>query len=168
MDVDQCRATVFLHDTLRRSFATWSGADEVASMQRCSLEHGHGGAHVAVPDAAPRGSFRWDECGVHIESAERRADGEPARFGGPRPAEPDVAAMSAPSTGESTRRSTRGRHAADGKASAGEPDMQEPTQALWALIAAVDRLTHVISNACDRSNSHGRHEQAHHPTAADA
>jgi hypothetical protein len=41
MKVDECRATVFLHEPLRRSLAMWLGGKEVASMQRCALGVGH-------------------------------------------------------------------------------------------------------------------------------
>lgn len=73
MKVDECRATVFLHEPLRRSLAMWLGGKEVASMQRCALGVGHlVSEHLGVPDPAGRGCFRWDECGFHIGSAERR------------------------------------------------------------------------------------------------
>ncbi len=51
MNVDQCRATVFLHEPLRQSLATWLGGKEVASMQRCALNGGHRGEHLGSPDA---------------------------------------------------------------------------------------------------------------------
>jgi hypothetical protein len=41
MKVDECRATVFLHEPLRRSLAMWLGGKEVASMHtECSTGAG--------------------------------------------------------------------------------------------------------------------------------
>jgi hypothetical protein len=156
MNVGQCRTTVFLHEPLRRSLARWLGAKEVASMQRCALEGGHLGGHVGVPDRAGRGSFRWDECGFHIGSFERPDYGQREGTLGSRSAV-DFAAMSTVPTGESTTmRPKGGRHAADANASADEPNTRSPTQALWALTAVLERLTDVISAACDRPTSNGR------------
>src|SRR5215217_4678540 len=63
MNVDQCSATVFLHEPLRRSLASWLDGEDVPSMQRCALRGGHRGQHVGLLDAAGSGRFRWDECG---------------------------------------------------------------------------------------------------------
>jgi hypothetical protein len=156
MNVDQCRATVFLHEPLRRSLAGWLGGNDVASMQRCALGGGHLGQHLGVPDPARRGWFRWDEFGFHIGSAERRDYGQRGGTLGPR-STADFAAMSAVPTGKSTTAGPKGgRHAADPNASADEPNTRSPTQALWALTAALERLTDVISAACDSRNSNGQ------------
>jgi hypothetical protein len=156
MNVDQCRATVFLHEPLRRSLGRWLGGKDVASMQRCALEGGHLGEHLGVPDPAGRGWFRWDEFGFHIGSAERRDYGErEGTLGARSPA--DFVATSTVPTGESTTtRPKGGRHAADPNASADEPNTRSPTQALWALTAALERLADVISAAWDRPNSNGQ------------
>lgn len=154
MNLDQCRGTVFLHEPLRRSLATWLGGEEVASMQRCTLEAGHDGEHVGVADAAGRSRFRWDELGFHIGSAEEPDHGRRDGSFGSRP-EPDLAAMFAVAPGKSTTQPRRGRHAIDANATADEPNRRSTTQALWALTAAVERLTDLISAACDRPNSNG-------------
>jgi hypothetical protein len=156
MKVDECRATVFLHEPLRRSLARWLGGKEVASMQRCALGVGHLDEHLGVPDPAGRGWFRWDECGFHIGSAEKRDYGQRGGTLGSRSAA-DFAAMSTvPAAESTTMRPKGGRHAADPNASADEPNSRSPTQAIWALTAALERLTDVISAACDRANSNGR------------
>jgi hypothetical protein len=147
MNVDQCRATVFLHEPLRQSLATWLGGKEVASMQRCALEGGHRGEHLGLPDAEGKGSFRWDECGVHIGSAHGQRGG---LFGSA-----SEAVFTAKAAASTTARPTGGRHAADASAS-DQLDRRSPTQALWALTAAVERLTDSISAAGDRSFSHGQ------------
>lgn len=163
MDVDQCRATVFLHEPLRRSLATSLGGEEVASMQRCTLERGHRGEHVGVPDAAGRGWFRWDECGIHFGSAGRGH----SRPSGPFGSEPE-ASFTTMSTATSRKsgpaQPAGGRHAADARAFTDEPSTQMPAQALWALTAAVDRLTNVISTTCDRPYPNGRRASATYST----
>jgi hypothetical protein len=165
MDVEQCRARVFLHEPLRRSLATWLGGRNVASMQRCTLAGGHRGEHVGFPDASGRASFRWDECGVHIGSVEGNHHGQPAEPFGSKP-ESDLTAMSAASTGGSaTTRSTAGRHAADAYA-VDEPDRRSPPQALWALTAAIERLTDSLSTAGDHRVSNGLSERNVHSAAA--
>ena len=156
MNVDQCRATVFLHEPLRRSLGRWLGGKDVASMQRCALEGGHWGEHLGVPDPAGRGWFRWDEFGLHIGSAERRDYGERGGTLGARSPADFVATSTVPTGESTTTRPKGGRHAADPNASADEPNTRSPTQALWALTAALERLTDVISAACDRPNSNGR------------
>ena len=165
MNVDQCRATVFLHEPLRQSLATWLGGKEVASMQRCALEGGHRGEHLGFPDAEGKGSFRWDECGVHIGSAQGRRGG---LFGSLSEAASTASAAAPTST---TRRPRGGRHAADASAPH-EPDRRSPTHALWALTAAVERLTDSITAAGDRRAPNGRpgptpHSSPHPATTAD-
>ncbi len=141
MNVDQCRATVFLHEPLRQSLATWLGGKEVASMQRCTLDGGHLGEHLGFPDAEGKGSFRWDECGFHIGSAH----GQRGKQSWPEASTARAAASTAMAT---TTRPTGGRHAAHADAP-DEPSTRSPAQALWALTAAVERLTDVVSAAGD-------------------
>jgi hypothetical protein len=147
MNVDQCRATVFLHQPLRQSLATWLGGKEVASMQRCALDGGHRGEHLGFPDAEGRGSFRWDECGIHIGSAQGQQGGLFASW-------PEATSTArAASTGMSpTTRPTAGRHAADADGP-DEPNRRSPTQALWALTVAVERLTDVVGGGGDRGRA---------------
>lgn len=142
MNVEKCRATVFLHEPLRHSLATWLGGDEVASMQRCTLDGGHRGEHVGLPDSDGKGSLRWDECGFHLGSADRWHREHPFVSG------LDArATMSTAPVGESTTaRPTGGRHAA-GTPAPEAPIPHSATQALWALTAAVERLTESISTA---------------------
>jgi len=145
MNVDQCRATVFLHEPLRQSLATWLGGKEVASMQRCALNGGHRGEHLGSPDAEGKDSFRWDECGIHIGSAQGQRGGMFASW-----SESASTARAAASTGMSaTTRPTGGRHAAHADPP-DESNRRSQTQALWALTAAVDRLTDVVSAAGNR------------------
>jgi hypothetical protein len=146
MNVDQCRATVFLHEPLRQSLATWLGGREVASMQRCALEGGHRGEHLGLPDAEGKGSFRWDECGFHIGSAHAQREG----LFGSRSQAVFTTTTAASTRMSTTTRPTGGRHAADAFAPA-EPERRSPTQALWALTAAVERLTDSISVAGDQA-----------------
>ncbi|ULE34065.1 hypothetical protein [Mycobacterium sp. IDR2000157661] len=129
MNVEQCRATVFLHEPLRQSLQRWLGGNEVASMQRCTLDGGHRGEHVGLPDADGTGSLRWDECGFHVGSANRwRREHR---------------------TESTIARPTGGRHAVDtGAAEAPKP--HPDTQALWALTAAVERLAASISAAREK------------------
>src|SRR5215218_8567190 len=156
MNVDQCRATVFLHEPLRQSLATWLGGKEVASMQRCALNGGHRGEHLGCPDAEGKASFRWDECGFHIGSAQAQGRGLFASW--PQSASTTRAAAS---TGMSrTTRPTGGRHAGGRHAADADPpdesNRRSQTQALWALTAAVERLTDVVSAAGDRGVPNGR------------
>ena len=44
-------------------------------MQRCALNGGHRGEHLGSPDAEGKASFRWDECGFHIGSAQGQRGG---------------------------------------------------------------------------------------------
>lgn len=153
MNVHQCRATTFLHEPLRRSLATWLGGEAVGSMQRCTLEEGHQSEHVGVPDAAGRGRFRWDQYGFHIGSTEGSDRGEsPTPFRSRQ--DTDFAAMFVAPPGKSTtKRPKRGRHAADADASVDKPNTRSPTQALWALTAAVERLADLISADRNPPNS---------------
>jgi len=148
MNVHQCRATTFLHEPLRRSLATWLGGAEVGSMQRCALEEGHQSEHVGLPDAAGRGRFRWDQYGFHIGSTEGSDHGE-GRTPFRSRQDTDFAAMFVAPPGKSTTtRPKGGRHAADAHRSVDAPNTRSPTEALWALTAAVERLADLI--AADR------------------
>jgi hypothetical protein len=160
MNADQCRATVFLHDPLRRSLATWLGGRDVASMQRCALDTGHRGEHVGFPDASGRASFRWDELGFHFGSAEGPDHNPREGSFGSRLEGDDLAGTFAVAPGKSTTRLEGGRHSIDAN-TVDKPNRRSPTQALWALTAAVEQLTDLISAACDRPNSNSRGE----PTA---
>lgn len=136
MNVEQCRATVFLHEPLR--LTAWLGGDEVASMQRCTLDSGHRGQHVGLPDPDGKGSLRWDECGVHLGSADRHRSSAPRLHA----SAPTMSA--APLRNATSPRPTGGRHAA-GAQTPEAPLPHSTTQALGALTAAVERLTESIA-----------------------
>jgi hypothetical protein len=150
MNGDRCRATLTLHDPLRRSFGTWLGGEEVASEQRCTLKGGHPGEHLGAAAPTGRGCwFRWDDSGFHLVDVagrrhrQRREAAEPARNG--RWAD-QSAAVSASSRGRPRRQRRReGRHAADTSSSVPSPESESTTQALWALTAAVERLADLIA-----------------------
>ena len=125
-------------------------------MQRCALEEGHQNEHVGVPDAAGRGSFRWDEYGFHIGSSEGRDHRQRRTPFGSQPDTEFAAMFVVPPGTSTTRRPKGGRHAADVNASADETNMRSPTQALWALTAAVERLADLLSADRNPPNSNGR------------
>jgi hypothetical protein len=152
MNVDQCRATVFLHEPLRQSLATWLGGKEVASMQRCALNGGHRGEHLGSPDAEGKASFRWDECGFHIGSAQGQRGGLFAS----RPESASTARAAASTAMSTTTRPTGGRHYAADADPPDDSNRRSQTHALWALTAAVERLTDVVSAAGDRGVLNGR------------
>jgi hypothetical protein len=152
MNVDRCRATVFLHEPLRQSLATWLGGEEVASMQRCALNGGHRGEHLGSPDAEGKASFRWDECGFHIGSAQGQRGGLFVS----RPESASAARAAASTAMSTTTRPTGGRHHAADADPPDESNRRSQTQALWALTAAVERLTDVVSAAGDRGVLNGR------------
>jgi len=152
MNVDQCRATVFLHEPLRQSLATWLGGKEVASMQRCALNRGHRGEHLGRPDAEGKASFRWDECGFHLGSAQ----GQRGKLFASRPESASTARAAASTAMSTTTRPTGGRHHAGGADPPDESNRRSQIQALWALTAAVERLTDVVSAAGDRGVPNGR------------
>jgi hypothetical protein len=159
MNVDQCRGTVFLHEPLRRSIANMVARRRGCIDATLALEAGHPGEHVGVPDATGRTRFRWDELGFHFGSAEGPDHGPGEGSFGSRP-EADVAGTFAAAPRTSTRRPKSGRHAIDANATADEPNRRSPTQALWALTAAIERLTDLISAASDRPNSNDRDASA--------
>ncbi|MGV0853189.1 hypothetical protein [Mycolicibacterium phlei] len=80
MDVDRCRATVFLQEPLRRSLAAKLGG-EVVSMQRCILAEGHADAHCGVPAADGRPLLRWEGRGIRFSETTYGDNAAPGRNG---------------------------------------------------------------------------------------
>jgi hypothetical protein len=144
VDVDRCRATVTLHEPLRRSFSTWLGANEVAEVHSCVLQGRHHGEHLAA--AAPDGGqcwFRWDDSGFRLGS-----DGSHLTSNG--------AGAAASTTIPTAPLARRGRHASDAGAPDRSSESRSPTEALWALATAIGRLADVIAAASAPTNSNGQ------------
>src|SRR5271167_4283239 len=145
VDVDRCRATVTLHEPLRRSFGAWSGGKQVALVHSCVLQGGHHGEHLAAAD--PDGGrcwFRWDDSGLRLGSdgshLERRGDlaGSPRHA---RSATRSSGATAAASTAIPMTPPPRwAPHASDARAPYRSPESRSPTEALWALVTALGRL----------------------------
>ena len=150
---DRCRATVTLHEPLRRSFGTWLGGKEVASAHRCRIQGAHHGEHLAAADSGGKdGWFRWDDSGVRVGGAEGSDRGRRTGLAG----SPRHAASAAQSSGARSAVSTTnaaapppkaGRHASDATVPAWSPESRSPTEALWALTTALARLADVIAAA---------------------
>jgi hypothetical protein len=147
MDTSRCCETVTLHDPLRRSFGSWMGGREVASVHLCTLDEGHRAEHLAAADGSGQGWFRWDESGFRVGVAEVPDGGGRGGLAGlPRLA--GSVEPSGGSEGSSTARPTPppkgGHHASDAAVSSG---LRSPVEALWALAAAIARLADVIVGA---------------------
>src|SRR5271157_2995046 len=161
VDVDRCRATVTLDEPLRRSFGTWLGGKEVALLHSCVLQSGHHGDHLAAADPdGRRWWFRWDDSGLRLggdgSHPERRGglEGSPRHA---RSATRSSGASAAASTAISMTPPPRwGRHASDARAPYRSPESRSPTEALWALVTAIERLADVIAAASAPTNSNGQ------------
>jgi hypothetical protein len=161
VDVDRCRATVNLHEPLRRSFSTWLGGNEVAEVHSCVLQGGHHGEHLAAADpGGGRCWFRWDDSGFSLGS-----DGSHLKRRGGLAGSPRHAGSAATSSGASAAASTtiptappprRGRHASDASGPYRSSESRSPTEALWALATAIGRLADVIAAASAPTNPNGQ------------
>ncbi|WP_396906630.1 hypothetical protein [Mycolicibacterium phlei] len=135
MDVDRCRATVFLQESMRRSLAAKIGA-EVVSMQRCMLAEGHRDAHSGVPNADGRPLLRWQGRGIRLSEA--TYNGTPDNNG----------SRHAVAEAEATP-----HHHHHHEAPAPEPAVtadHRRDDPLWAIAAALERLADAISAALAR------------------
>ncbi len=153
MDADRCRATVTLDEPLRRSLASWSGRTALAHVHGCVLRGGHHGKHRAMANPEDeRCWFRWDDTGFRLGIADAS---HRAPWGGQHqsPRHADFAARSshagsaAGTTNLTTPPPRRGRHAADANAPYRAPQPRSPTEALWAIAAALQRLADFIAAA---------------------
>jgi len=153
MDADRCRATVTLDEPLRRSLSSWSGGTEFAHVHGCVLHGGHHGQHraMAKPDDG-RCWFRWDDSGFRLGIADAS---HRAQWGGQEPsprhagstARSSDASSAAATTNLTTPPPRRGRHAADSYAPYRSPEPRSPTEALWAIATALERLAGFIAAA---------------------
>jgi hypothetical protein len=140
----QCTANFRLDAPLRRSLARWVGQQDVGRAHRCRLRRHHHGAHQALIHHH-RGThcwFRWDEWGFRLggpgppSSARRRHPppaGAPAK---PRhrtkalPDDTEPIMVARPNTSMPPRDS---------------PQSKLSAEAVWALVAAVERLADAIA-----------------------
>jgi len=127
----------------------WLGGQEVPLVHRCALRVGQHSEHHAAVDAggALRCSFRWDESGFRFGHAAEAANRGPPRRA--TSATESGGANSARSATKPTTQPRHRRHDADAL-SVRSPESRSPTQALWALTAALARLSDVIAAASER------------------
>jgi hypothetical protein len=140
----RCGASITLTGPLRRSLAAECGG-EVASMWRCELQRGHGGAHQigVCPDRGERGWLRWDAWGFRLG---RAGPWYPQRRDRPAPGRHRAA--------DATHRAAAGMpvgaDVAAGASRRPSSERRPQPEALWAIAASVQRLADVIGDAADR------------------
>lgn len=114
----QCTATITIRETLLRSMAGQHGGANLPAQHRCMRVPGHTGAHRASVNrhSAHPSWFRWDDWGFRLGIAV------------------------GPTASRIRSRHSRAKHASEQRT----PD--STTEALWALVAAIDRLTAAIGS----------------------